>query len=215
MPLWRSVSFLWFAGLMLISLAWAQTEERGEERSAMITALEGKAMLLRSQQSRPLTPFERLAPSDQITLESGRVTLLYFLSGRQESYQGSGRIEIGVEESNGIGFAPTSRRRFAPEVVKQLARSASLLSQERTSGSRMRAIATPEAIAKVESTYKRLRMEAAADDLTPEMYRLSALYEMRALDALALALKELEMLRPHHNEARLLVSLYRKALKNG
>ncbi|MCX8017469.1 MAG: hypothetical protein N2690_06185, partial [Rhodocyclaceae bacterium] len=79
---------------------------------------------------------------------------------------------------------------------------------------RLRAIATPEAIAKVDEAYKRLRLEAAANDLAPEMYRLSALFDMKAFDALEVAIRELETSRPNHNEAKLLASLYRKALQN-
>ncbi len=149
-----------------------------------------------------------------IALDQGKITLVFFLTGRQEIWQGTGKIELGPGEGKGSGLPAPETKTLAPFLVKQIARTPTLLAQGRAGVMRLRAIATPEAIAKVEDTYKRLRLEAAADDLAPEMYRLSALFDMKAYDALEVAVNELETSRPSHSEAKLLANLYRKALKN-
>jgi hypothetical protein len=59
-----------------------------------------------------------------------------------------------------------------------------------------------------------MRMEAVAGDLNPEMYRLSALFEMKAYDAVEAAVRDMEQSRMNHGEAALLAALYRKALRN-
>jgi hypothetical protein len=59
-----------------------------------------------------------------------------------------------------------------------------------------------------------MRMEAVAGDLNPEMYRLSALFEMKAYDAVEAAVRDLEQSRSRDNDSKLLSTLYRKALKN-
>lgn len=198
--------------ILVLCLALPLSLPAQEERGALVTVLEGKAILIKSNEKRPLSAFERLEANDIIDLRRGRLTLVFFLTGRQETWRGAGKIELGPGEGTGVGLSPPETKTLAPFLVKQIARTPMLLAQGRAGAVRLRAIATPEAIAEVEETYQRLRMEAASDDLTPEMYRLSALFEMRAYDALAISLRELEMLHPHHKEARLLASLYRKAL---
>ncbi|MFN3884592.1 MAG: hypothetical protein ACK4Q4_07540 [Rhodocyclaceae bacterium] len=185
-----------------------------EDRGALITALEGKATLIKGMEKRPLAAFERLEANDLVVLEQGKITLVFFLTGRQETWQGTGRIELGPGEGKGDGLPAPEAKTLAPFLVRQIAKTPTLLAQGRAGATRLRAIATPEAIAKVEDTYKRLRKEAAADDLAPEMYRLSALFEMKAYDMLDVAVRELEVSRPSHSEAKLLANLYRKALKN-
>ncbi|MCX8087255.1 MAG: hypothetical protein N3C63_10210 [Rhodocyclaceae bacterium] len=201
----------WFVCLIcaLACTAFAQ-----EDRGALITALEGKATLVKGIEKRPLAPFERLEAGDVVSLEQGKLTIVFFLTGRQETWQGTGKLEVGPGEGKGSGLPAPEAKTLAPFLVKQIARTPTLLAQGRAGVMRLRAIATPEAIAKVEETYKRLRMETPAEDLAPEMYRLSALFDMKAFEALDVAVKELEVSRPNHNEAKLLANLYRKALKN-
>jgi hypothetical protein len=52
------------------------------------------------------------------------------------------------------------------------------------------------------------------DDLGPEVYLLSGLFEMRELDRVEQVLGELKQERPKNMEAALLISLYRKAVRN-
>lgn len=200
--------------VLLILSVYPFIAQAQQDRGALITALEGKATLIKGIEKRPLTAFERLEANDLIALEQGKITLVFFLTGRQETWRGTGRIELGPGEGKGSGLPAPEAKNLAPFLVKQIANTPTLLAQGRAGVMRLRAIATPEAIAKVEDAYKRLRMEAPADDLTPEMYRLSALFDMRAYEALDVAVRELEALRPTHGEAKLLANLYRNALKN-
>lgn len=100
-----------------------------------------------------------------------------------------------------------------PFLVKQISRTPTLLAQGRTGATRLRAVPPPEATAQVEETYRRLRTEAIANDLNPDMYRLSALFEMRAFDAVEAAIRDLELSRSGNTQAQLLADLYRKALR--
>ncbi len=189
--------------------SWAQ-----EDRGALITALEGKVTLVSGNEKRPLAAFDRLEANDYLVLENARITLVFFLTGRQETYRGSGRLDLGPGEGKPAGLPAAETKILAPFLVRQIARTPTLLAQGRAGVTRLRSIATPDAIAKVDEAYRRMHLEAAADDLSPEMYRLSALFDMKAYDAVRSAVKDLEMSRPSHSEARLLASLYRKALKN-
>lgn len=201
--------FLILLFLFLPVGSWAQ-----EDRGALVTSLEGKVALVSGGEKRQLAAFDRLEANDHLVLESARVTLVFFLTGRQETYRGSGRIDLGPGEGKPTGLPVAETKILAPFLVRQIGRTPTLLAQGRAGVTRLRSIATPDAIAKVDEAYRRMHLEAAADDLSPEMYRLSALFDMKAYDAVRSAVKDLEMSRPGHTEAKLLASLYRKALKN-
>lgn len=201
-------------GILVLLSAFIFVAQAQEDRGALITHLDGKAILVNGEAKRSLAAFERLEAGDRIVLDQAKLTVVFFLTGRQETWQGSGQLEIGPGESKGAGLAPPLVKSLPPFLVKQIARTPTLLAQGRAGATRLRAIPTPEAIAQVEATYQRLRMEAASGDLSPEMYRLSALFEMKAYDAVESAIGDLEMSRRNHNEAKLLAALYRKALKN-
>jgi hypothetical protein len=198
--------------LLVCCLSWPVFSQ--EDRGAMVTAIEGKVERIKGGARTPLEAFERVEAGELLALDKARLTLVFFLTGRQETWQGSGRLELGPGEGKGFGLPAPETKALAPFLVKQISRTPTLLAQGRAGVTRLRAIATPEAIAKVEESYKRLRMEAAANDLNPEMYRLSALFEMKAYDEVEIALRELESSRPTHSESKLLVALYRKALRN-
>lgn len=198
--------------LSLLLLALPATAQ--EDRGALVTALEGRVSRIHGTDKKPLVAFERLEAGELLTLDAARLTLVFFATGQQESHQGSGRLEVGPGEGKPFGLAPPQIKKLPDFLVKQIARTPTLVAQGRAGVTRLRAIATPEAIAKVDQSYRRMRMEALANDLNPEIYRLSALFEMKAYDAVDAAVRDLEQSRPRHGEAALLVSLYRKALRN-
>ncbi|MDX9952413.1 MAG: hypothetical protein RBS75_09990, partial [Methylophilaceae bacterium] len=149
-----------------------------------------------------------------LALDGAKLTLVFFATGQQESWQGTGRLELGPGEGKPFGLAAPEVKKLPAFLVKQIARTPTLVAQGRAGVTRLRAIPTPEAIAKVDENYRRMRLEAVAGDLNPEMYRLSALFEMKAYDAVEAALRDMEQSRMNHGETAVLVTLYRKALRN-
>jgi hypothetical protein len=201
---------VWILSLLLFALPAAAQEDRG----ALVTALEGAVSRVQGADKKTLAAFERLEAGEFLALDNAKLTLVFFATGQQESYQGSGRLEIGPGEGKPWGLAAPVIKKLPDFLVKQIARTPTLVAQGRAGVTRLRAIATPEAIVKVEESYRRMRMESVAGDLNPEMYRLSALFEMKAFDAVESAVRDLEQLQPANKEALLLASLYRKALRN-
>lgn len=200
----------WILPLLLFVLPAAAQEDRG----ALVTALEGTVSRVQGAEKKPLAAFERLEAGELLVLDNAKLTLVFFATGQQEIYQGSGRLELGPGEGKPWGLAAPVIKKLPDFLVKQIARTPTLVAQGRAGVTRLRAIATPEAIVKVEESYRRMRMESVAGDLNPEMYRLSALFEMKAFDAVEAAVRDLEQLQPSNKEALLLASLYRKALRN-
>lgn len=200
--------------LILLMLFLALPVAAQEDRGALITALEGNVSRVQGGDKKPLAAFERLEAGELLVLDGARLTLVFFATGQQESYQGSGRLELGPGEGKTWGLAPPEVKKLPTFLVKQIARTPTLVAQGRAGVTRLRAIPTPDAIAKVDDNYRRMRMEAVAGDLNPEMYRLSALFEMKAYDAVEAAVRDLEQSRKNHGEAAVLATLYRKALRN-
>lgn len=185
-----------------------------DNRGALVTALDGNVSRVQGAEKKPLAAFERLEAGELLALDGAKLTLVFFATGQQESWQGTGRLELGPGEGKPFGLAAPEVKKLPAFLVKQIARTPTLVAQGRAGVTRLRAIPTPEAIAKVDENYRRMRMEAVAGDLNPEMYRLSALFEMKAYDAVEAAVRDMEQSRMNHGEAALLAALYRKALRN-
>lgn len=201
---------MWVLSLLLLVLPAVAQEDRG----ALVTALDGKVFRVKGTEKKPVAAFERLEAGEFIALEGARLVLVFFATGQQESYQGSGRLELGPGEGKPWGLTAPEVKKLPDFLVKQIARTPTLVAQGRAGVTRLRAIPTPEAIARVEEGYRRMRMETVANDLNPEIYRLSALFDMKAYDAVEAAVRELEQSRPQHGDAAQLVTLYLKALRN-
>ena len=74
---------------------------------------------------------------------------------------------------------------------------------------------TPDALGRLDETYRKLRAgRTDPDDLGPEIYLLSGLFELRELDRVERLMAELQQERRGNPEAGLLVALYRKAVRN-
>lgn len=189
---------------------------RGEEvvDVALITALQGEVSRVTPQGKQALQSFVKLKRGDLLALRDARLQVVYFESGRQEVWHGGGRLEVLGTESKPFGL-PNPEVKMLPSIlVKQIARTPALDSQGRAGVIRLRAIASPEAIAKLETSYRQLRMESVRGDLNPELFLLSGLFEMRELERVEQVLKDLQLARPGDAEVGLLVALYQKALKN-
>ncbi len=159
--------------------------------------------------------FVKLKEGDRLSLEKDtRLQLVYFENGRQETWSGPGRVELTAREGKASDLPPAQVKLLPLVMARQLARTPALDSQGRGGVTRLRAIHGPDAMAKLEGTYQDLKTRATRDDLAPEVYLLSGLYEMRELDRVEKVLSDLQQGWPNNPEAALLISLYRKAVKN-
>lgn len=201
--------------LLSVFLALASTLAPAAPSVALLTAVRGKAHVDSEDGQRPAQAFISLKAGDLLTLErDSRLTLVYFDNAREEVWQGRGKLRVGDGESIDTLGTPARVRQLPSALARQMARAPTFDSQGRAGMTRLRVIATPEAIARVEANYRQLRIESESEDLNPEIYLLSSLLELRQLDRLEHVLQELQSAHPRHPEAKLLVALYRKALRN-
>lgn len=185
-----------------------QTLEAGT--AAIVTAVQGGVDVVTSQGVTPLQPFARIRSDESLRLQGGAlVRLLFLANGRQETWRGNGKVDVRETQGLGSGLPAPEIASLAVAVVRQIARTPSDLRAVRQRG-----LAMGNSVEKVEETYRRMRMEAVRGDLNPELYLLSALFELREIDRIEQVLAELRETRRGDQEVLIIVSLYQKALKN-
>jgi hypothetical protein len=178
----------------------------------LVTAVKGQATRQSDAGTQPLQAFVKLREGDVLTLTGAQVQLVYVAGQRQETWQGSGKVQVGATEGKGNGL-PAPQVRQLPEVmVKQMAKMPTTEGQGRAGAIRLRSLATPEAFEQIDQTYRQLRQGATADDLNPELYLLSSLFELKAYDRVEQAMADLRRDRPNDPQASALLGLYRKSI---
>lgn len=191
---------------------------------ALVTVLQGRVGRVaadpnepgRSDQPQPVQAYVKLMQGDQLTLDKDTcLQLVYFESGRIETWRGSGRLEINSTDSRAFGLLEPQVRMLSTVMARQLSRMPVLDSQGQARAVRSRSIATPDAIANIENTYRRMRNETPdRSDLNPELYLLSGMFEVRELGRVEQVLSDLQRERGSEQQVKLLVSLYQRAIRN-
>lgn len=182
--------------------------------TALVTAVEGNVTKVAPGSPAPLKAFAKLKHGDLLNLDkAARLQVVYFDNGRQETWSGGGRLEITKVGGVPAGLAEPQVRTLPPLMVKQIAKTPALDSQGRAGMMRLRAVGATQDPAKVDENYRRMRQEAAPEDLNPELYLLSSLLELREFDRLQQALADLQKNRPGDRQAAALAALYDDALR--
>lgn len=155
----------------------------------MITQTSGQVSITSGDRVQTAVPFYKVSAGERLVMESdARVQLVYFGNGRQEVWQGAGRIEVGSLESKSSGKPQVTQ--LPPLVINQLAKTPAAGQQGKVGMVRMRSLAKPDAIY-FEKQYQELKTTAAADDTTPEVFLISGLIEIREFSRAGELLAEL------------------------
>ena len=171
----------------------------------LITKLSGEVMFSNEAEKKEpakVQAFMKVRRGDRLKLpEGGSLTLLYFASGRQESWKGPGTIIAGDTESAAAGQQPPS----PPEVKllpvkasRQMAGAPPVLwpadfgksgiiqtmaptcpAPEKAAAPVPRTYEAQRRIKEAEKLYQELKKGAAADDITPELYLYGVLAEYK------------------------------------
>ena len=183
------------------------------QQGAIITALQGQVTLEQEAPApRLAAAFTRLRVGDRVQVGAdGALQMVYFQSARQESWQGSVRLEIGDGESKATGGAAPQVRQLPAMLVRQLVKTPTADASGRVGAVRMRSIVPPDAAAKLEENYEGLKRQTDAADRTPELYLLAGLYELKEYERIEGLLRrwtesapgdaELAAMREHYTQA--------------
>jgi len=200
------LSLLGLAWLLAVAGVQAQTSSPDV---AMVTKLSGPATYWNKgeqKQPAPVQAFMKVRQGDYFKIPpESTLQILYFASGRQETWKGPVTLLAGPEESKIEGKMPPS----SPEVKLLPARvgkriDCAPLPLPRSSVRYSGVIQTmgplcAEArkdLKDAESIYQSLRQQVATDDLTPELYYLSVLAEYQQYPEMEKLLNSMLAKRP-------------------
>ncbi|MFA7267748.1 MAG: hypothetical protein WC073_00255 [Sterolibacterium sp.] len=163
----------------------------------------------------PLTVFTKLRSGDQLLLKPGaKLQLVYFASGRQETWGSPCNLSIGERESSARECPDPGVKALPPMVLSALLNTPDLITdiRNRSGMVRVRAFADQEQVAADQAQYRSLREQAAPDDITPELYLFSRQWKFHLTSAMAETLAAMEQRQPNNPEVAALRAKYQKLL---
>ncbi len=203
----------WLLAALALAMAAAASAQSGEV--AMVTLLQGSVTRSSSLGKQPVEPFTKLRHGDLLVLDrQAKVQIVYFESGRQETWLGGGRLEITKAESTAFGLPPAEVKVLPAVMVRQIVKTPTLDSQSRGGMMRLRSVATAADVEKIEENYRRMRLDAGGKDINPDLYLLSSMFEIRELERVEQALADLQQRQRGNPDIGSVVALYNQALRN-
>ena len=159
-----------------------------------------------------LKPFVKVREGDQLTMAgAARVQLVYFESGRQETWQGAGVLEVGASSSKTVKGSQQPEVKVLPTIlVKQLAKTPASDGNVKTGMIRLRSMAPP--IESVERDYAEMRKQADSTDRNPELFLLASYFERGEYARLEALLGKMNEEKPGDPEILALNGLYSNAI---
>lgn len=185
--------------------------------AALITASSGEVSVMDGKGGKTfLVSFTRLQEGGVLQLGNhARLRLVYFQGGQQETWQGPGSLEVGAAASRVVSGAPHSNNQsLSIQLIRQIAKTPTPDSGGKVAVLRTRVMAPSSGIEQVQKTYQDLRGKADPGDRNPELYLLSAYFEIREFDRVHEVLSQLDGSYPGDPEIKLLRSLYGRAIDN-
>ena len=164
----------------------------------------------------PLAVFAKLRSGDLLLLKPGaKLQLVYFDSGRQETWGGPCVLAVGERESGAKECPPPVVKVLPPMVLSALLRTPDMIAdiRNRSGMVRVRAFGKKEQVTAAEEQYKSLREQAAEDDITPELYLFSRQWALQQTGAMADTLALMEKRQPNSSEVTALRAKYQTLLE--
>jgi len=159
-----------------------------------------------------LKPFVKVRDGDQLTMDgAARLQLVYFESGRQETWQGSGVLEVGTSSSKTVKGSQQPEVKVLPAIlVKQLSKTPASDGNVKTGMIRLRSMAPP--IESVERDYAEMRKQADSTDRNPELFLLASYFERGEYARLEALLGKMNEEKPGDPDILALNGLYSNAV---
>ena len=187
-----------------------------EKESGMVTQVAGSATYSSAtDKDKPVVSFMKVRAGDKLTLgKDAKLQVVYFENGRQESWNGAAKLTIGANESTAAsGANPPTVKKLPAIVLKQLSRAPVVVSdlKNRTGMIMVRSLPMVK-MRELDENYAVLRKEAAEDDVTPELYLLSGLHELKLYRDMKPVLEEMRKRQPNNPEVQAVYDHYSKLM---
>ncbi len=156
---------------------------------ALVNQLAGNVSYTSGKESSKVTAFMKVREGDRFNVPAGaQVRIVYLQNGRQESYGGPAAFTAGGQQSTvQSGSQPqvstlpagvSQKISQTPELIQiaRLGRSGGVAVRGTVRDARLNPQQQAE-VRQAKETYKKLRAQAGADDITPELYLYAVLQD--------------------------------------
>ena len=194
----EGIKLFLYGGLMLIASAKAAATDVG-----FASGVSGEVKAAQSQTT--LQPFSRVENGVTYRLSPGaQLQIIYLATGRQETWDGPCSVTPGTQQGIGKQCPQPSIKQMPPAVLAVVLKSPKVMSDLRSSIGAVRIKAAPnlEAIREMNDIYQELRSQAAALDLTPELYLMSRQKELGLVDAAQDTLRKMQAMQPGNEQIK-------------
>ena len=159
---------------------------------AMLTQVAGDVRVAGKEGARAAVPFLKVNEGDRLTLAGdARVQMVYLATGRQEIWKGAGRVDVGAQEGRSPALKAEASQ-LPPIILKQLAKTPAVGQHGKTGMVMLRSLDDLAAVDQLNDEYQKFRAAASADDPTPEVFLLTGLLDLGAVDDAKKALDDVK-----------------------
>lgn len=177
-----------------------------EKESGMVTQVSGTATYNSgADKDKPVVSFMKVRSGDKLTLDkNAKLQVVYFETGRQETWTGAAKVVIGANESQAAaGANPPQVKKLPAIVLQQLSRAPGVVSDLKSRSGMILVRSLPMVeLRKLDENYATLRKEAAEDDVTPELYMLAGLHELKLFRDMKPVLEDMRRRQPNNPEVQ-------------
>ena len=162
--------------------------------------------------------FMKVRQGDRFTVPAGaQLRVVYFDGGRQETWKGPAAFKAGAKASDATNGSPSDVATLPSAVPQKIAQVPELLQiaklgrsggvAVRGAGKAPRLTAEQQAeVATAKDTYRKMRAQSPADDVTPELYLYSVLQDFLLYDDMKPVVDEMVKRQPGNSEIQELAS---------
>lgn len=165
-----------------------------------------------------LQSFARLSVDVSIKLDtSASLQLVYLANGRQELWNGPASFTVGETESEAVQSAtPPQVKTLPPFMLSTLAKSPEVISdiKSRQGMIRVRSLTTARKVREAEKNYQEMLEVSAPDDITPEIYLITTLDELRVYNRMVDPLETMITKQPDNLQAQELYDKFMAILES-
>ena len=210
-----------FLALLLLAASAAALAQSGDVGLVNLVS-EGVTFAPLSGSPGETKPFMRVRNGDRFNVPAGgQIRIIYFASSRQERWSGPANFRAGNGASEAISGKPAEIAVLPADVPQRIARVPELIQGAKLGGIQVRGELTRRKQASLDQqttvreahdTYERMRKEMPADDITPELFLYSALYDYLLYDDMKTVVDEMLRRQPGSEDAQTLATFVREQL---
>ena len=177
-----------------------------DKEAGMITLTQGQASYASGHdKDKPVVAFMKVRTGDKLTLsKDAKLQLVYFENGHQETWTGTAKVVIGANESQATHAAnPPQVKKLPAIVLQQLSRAPGVVADLKSRSGMILVRSLPMVeLRKLDENYTALRKEATEEDVTPELYMLAGLHELKLYRDMKPVLEEMRRRQPNNLEVQ-------------